>query len=233
MVGEEQERCWDDLYETVRTGEPAFDRLYGRPLFAYLGEHPERAQIFDAAMTAFSSRAMRAMLDAYDLSDVAIQADVGGGLGTNLTAALGRYPAMRGLLFDRPHVVERARPVLEAAGVSGRCAVEGGDFFEAAPGGADAYLLGHILHDWDDARAGLILDKLRRAMPAAARLLAVEYVLPEGDGQAFGKLLDVTMMVALGGQERTEAEYRRLFAAHGFRLARVVPTACDVSETVP
>ena len=235
MIGEEQDRCWDDLFETVRTGETAFDRLYGRPLFAYLGDHPEQAQTFDAAMTGFSRRAMWAVLDAYDLSGVAALADVGGGLGTNLAAALGRYPAMQGLLFDRPHVVARARPVLEAAGVSDRCAVEGGDFFEAAPGGADAYLLGHILHDWDDAKAGLILDNLRRAMPAGARLLLVEYVLPEGDGASFGKLLDLHMMVLLGGQERTEAEYRRLFAAHGFRLTRVVPTAGDVSvvEGVP
>jgi hypothetical protein len=180
-------------------------------------------------MTGFSCRAMRAALEAYDLSGVGTLADVGGGLGANLAAALGRYPAMRGLLFDRPHVVERARPVLEAAGVAGRCAVKGGDFFEAAPGGADAYLLGHILHDWDDARSGLILDNLRRAMAVGAKLLVVEYVLPEADGASFGKLLDLHMMVLLGGLERTEAEYRRLFAAHGFRLTRVVPTADDVS----
>ncbi len=235
MLGEEQDRCWDDLHETVRTGETAFDRLYGRPVFDYLGEHPEQAKIFDAAMIGFSGRAMQAMLDAYDLSGVATLADVGGGLGTNLAAALGRYPAMRGLLFDQPHVVERARPRLKAAGVAGRCAVEGGDFFKTAPRGADAYLLGHIIHDWDDAKAGLILDNLRRAMPAGAKLLLVEYVLPEGDGASFGKLLDLHMMVLLGGLERTEAEYRRLFAAHGFRLTRVVPTAGDISviEGVP
>jgi O-methyltransferase domain len=142
---------------------------------------------------------------------------------------------MRGLLFDQPHVVERARPRLKAAGVAGRCAVEGGDFFKTAPRGADAYLLGHIIHDWDDAKAGLILDNLRRAMPAGAKLLLVEHVLPEGDGASFGKLLDLHMMVLLGGLERTEAEYRRLFAAHGFRLTRVVPTAGDISmvEGVP
>jgi hypothetical protein len=235
MIGEEQNRCWDDLLETVRTGAPAFDRLYGRPAFAYLGEHPEQARIYDAAMTGISGRAMRAMLDAYDLSGVATLADVGGGLGTNLAAALGRYPAMRGLLFDLPCVVERARPRLEAAGVAGRCTVEGGDFFETAPGGADAYLLGNILHDWDDAKAGLILDNLRRAMPAGARLLVVEHVLPEGDGASFGKLLDLHMMAVTGGLERTEAEYRQLFAAHGFRLTRVVPTAGDISvvEGVP
>ena len=151
------------------------------------------------------------------------------------------------LLADGPQLVEQfaeaagvaPRPlyrVLRAlAGVAGRCAVEGGDFFEAAPCGADAYLLGHVLHDWDDAKAGLILDNLRRAMPAKARLLVVEYVLPAGDKPSFGKLTDLTMMVMAGGLERTEAEYRRLFAAHGFRLTRVVPTAGDISvvEGVP
>jgi hypothetical protein len=235
LLGEEQYRCWDDLPETVRTGEAAFDRVYGQPVFDYLGERPEQSRIFDSAMTAFGGRATRAVLDAYDLSDVRTLADVGGGLGSNLARILGRYPAMGGVLFDQPHVVARARPLLEAAGVSGRCKVEGGDFFKTAPGGADAYVLGHVLHDWDDARAGLILDNLRRAMPAGAKLLLVEHVLPEGDGGSFGKLLDLHMMVAAGGRERTEAEYRRLFAAHGFRLTRVVPTAGDVSvvEGVP
>ena len=108
--------------------------------------------------------------------------------------------------------------------------------FESAPRGADAYLLGHIIHDWNDAKAGLILDNLRRAMPAGARLLVVEYVVPDcGDGASFSKWLDLHMMVAAEGLERTEAEYRRLFAAHGFRLTRVVPTAGDISvvEGVP
>ena len=155
MLGEEQDRCWGDLLETVRTGEPAFERLYGRPIFDYLAEHPEQARIFDAAMSNFSGRETRAVLNAYDLSDVRTLADIGGGLGTKLAHFLGRYPTMRGLLFDLPHVVERARPLLEAAGVSGRCDVQGGNFFETAPGGADAYLLGHIIHDWDDAKAGL------------------------------------------------------------------------------
>jgi hypothetical protein len=235
MLGEEQDRCWDDLLETVRTGATAFPRLFGKPIFPYLAEHPEQARTFDAAMTGFSNRAMRAVLDAYDLSGIATLADIGGGLGTNLTAALGRYPKMRGVLFDQPHVVERARPLLKAAGISDRCRAEGGNFFETAPRSADAYLLGHIIHDWDDAQAGTILDALKRAMPAGAKLLLVETVLPEGDGQTFGKLLDLHMLAAVGGQERTEAEYRHLFAAHGFRLTRVVPTAHDVSvvEAVP
>jgi hypothetical protein len=235
LLGEEQYHSWDDLLETVRTGEPAFERHYGRPVFAYLSEHPEQARIFDAAMTGVGGWATQAMLDAYDLSDVRTLADVGGGLGANLARILGRYPAMRGVLFDQPHVVARARPLMEAAGVWGRCVAEGGDFFATAPCDADAYLLGHILHDWDDEKAGLILDTLRRAMPDRARLLVVEPVLSQGGGPSFGKLLDLHMMVLAGGQERTETEHRRLFAAHGFRLTRVVPTAGDVSvvEGVP
>jgi hypothetical protein len=235
MIGEEQHRCWDDLPEAVRTGEPVFERIYGGPIFAYLSQHPEQAKIFDTAMTSFSGRTMQAMLDAYDLSGIAILADVGGGLGTNLAAALHRYPAMRGVLFDQPHVVERARPRLEAAGFADRCAVVCGDFFETAPRGADAYMLGHIIHDWDDIQAGLILDNVRRGMPARSKLLLVEHVLPVGDGSSFGKLLDLHMMVVLGGLERTEADYRHLLANHGFRLTRVVPTAGEVSvvEGVP
>src|SRR4029077_10499318 len=98
------------------------------------------------------------------------------------------------------------RPVLEAAGVWGRCSVAAGNFFEVIPGGADAYLLGHILHDWDDARAGLILNNLRRAMPAGAKLLLVEYVLPEGDGASFGKGLDPPMFVAPRGPAGTQGD---------------------------
>ncbi len=236
MVGEEQDRCWGDLLQTVRTGESAFERLYGRPIFDYLADHPEQARIFDAAMSDFSVRELQAVLDAYDFSGVATLADIGGGVGSKLARVLGRYPAMRGLLFDQRHVIERASPVLEAAGVSGRCDVRAGSFFETVPGGADAYMLGHIIHDWNDAKAGLILDNLRRAMPAGARLLLVEYVVPDGGNAAsFAKWLDLHMMVATDGRERTAAEYRRLFANHGFRLTRVVPTATDISvvEGVP
>jgi hypothetical protein len=243
MLGEEQHRCWGDLLETLRTGEPAFERLFGRPIFEYLGEHPEQARIFDAAMTGFSGRETQAILDAYDLSGVKTLADIGGGAGVKLASILRGNPAMRGILFDLPHVVERARPMIEANGLRARCDIQSGDFFERAPAGADAYMLGHIIHKWDDARAGLILDNLRSAMASAARLLVVEYVVNDGDagpsanGASFAAWLDLHMMVAAGGLERTEAQYRQLFADHGFRLTRVVPAggAADVSviEGVP
>src|SRR4051812_14253685 len=157
MMGDEHYYAWGDLLESVRTGQAAFDRLYGKPIFEYLGEHPEQAKIFDAAMTSIHGRETGAMLDAYDLSDIRVLADIGGGNGSNLIGVLGRYPEMKGILFDLPHVVERAAAKLDQAGMSNRCEVVGGDFFASIPVQADAYFLRHIIHDWDDEKATLIL----------------------------------------------------------------------------
>lgn len=229
MMGEEHYRCWGDLLESVRTGRTAFDRLYGQPIFEYLGERSEQAQVFDAAMTAIHGRETQAMLDAYDLSGIGTLADIGGGNGSNLIGVLQRYPAMKGLLFDLPHVVGRAREGLVRAGLGDRCRVVEGDFFATIPEGADAYFLRHIIHDWDDARALTILRNIRRAMPDGARLLVVEHVLPPGNDPSFGKLLDLNMLLLPGGMERTEAEFRKLYGEAGFRLTRVVPTQGDLS----
>ena len=149
--------------------------------------------------------------------------DVGGGQGVLLAAVLRAHPHLRGVLFDQPAVVAGAAPVLRAAGVADRCEVVGGDFFAAVPAGGDVYLLSRILHDWDDARATALLRVLHRAARPGARLVVVERVLPPGDAPHPGKLIDLTMLVMLGGRERTEAEFRALLAGAGFSLTRVVP----------
>jgi hypothetical protein len=232
MMGGEHYRSWGDLFETVRTGETAFDRLYGKPIFEYLGENPEEAKVFDAAMTSIHGRETPAMLDAYDLSGVGVLADVGGGNGSNLVGVLGRYPAMKGILFDLPHVVDRASANLKQAGLSNRCEIAAGDFFASVPVQADAYFLRHIIHDWDDAKAERILRNIRKSMPQTARLLLVEHVFPPGDAPSFGKLLDLNMMVLPGGLERTEEEFRRLYERSGFRLTEIVSTDGDLSVIV-
>lgn len=229
MNGEEHYQAWGELLYSVQTGKPAFDKLFGAPVFDYLSQHPDKARIFDGAMVGVHGRETAAMLDAYDFSALGTVADVGGGNGSLLTAALQRYPSLRGMLCDLPGVSERARANLEAAGLSGRCRTVGLNFFESVPAGADAYLLRHILHDWDDDRATLILRNIHRALGTGGRLLVVESVIPPGNAPSFGKLLDLTMLVIPGGKERTEEEYRVLFAAAGFRLNRIVPTAAEVS----
>jgi O-methyltransferase domain/Dimerisation domain len=229
MAGEEHFRAWADLLHSVRTGQTAFEHVYGKPIFDYLAEHPDQAQVFDAAMTGIHGAETQAMLAAYDFAPFHTLVDVGGGNGSVLSAVLQRYPALHGVLFDRPHVVERARANLTAAGVAARCRTVGGSFFTSVPEGGDAYLMRHILHDWDDAQALSILRACRQAMAATARLLVVECVIPPGNEPFFGKFLDVNMLAIPGGLERTAAEYRDLFAAGGFRLARIVPTRLEVS----
>jgi hypothetical protein len=229
MMGEEHYRAWGELLYSVQTGKPAFDHLFGKPIFNYLAEHPEQARIFDDAMTGVHGAETRAMLNAYDFSPINTLVDVGGGNASLLSVVLQQHRTMNAVLFDRPDVVENARANLRRAGLEARCKVVGGNFFESVPEGGDAYLLRHIIHDWDDAQALTILRNCRQAMKAKTRLLLVESVIPPGNNPFFGKLLDLTMLVLPGGQERTEAQYGELFAGAGFRLSRIVPADQEVS----
>jgi hypothetical protein len=160
---------------------------------------------------------------------------VGGGTGNMLAEILRHYAGPRGVLFDRPQVVQDAPALLEARGVNERVTIHAGDFFEAVPDGADCYVLSHVIHDWNDSQCARILGRCRKAIHPDGRLLIVETVLPPGDAAHLGKLMDNVMLVFPGGQERTEAEYGVLLERSGFRLDRVVPTASTVSvvEAVP
>jgi hypothetical protein len=235
MSGEEHYRCWGELLECIRTGQTAFDKLYQKPIFAYLADNPRAAAIFDQAMVGVHGAETAAMLDAYDFAAFGTLVDAGGGNGSLLTATLQRHPRLRAILFDRADVIERARPLLGKAGVADRCTGVAGNFFQSVPPGGDAYLLRHIIHDWDDDQSLTILKNVRQVVPAAGKLLLVEGVVPPGNGPSFTKMLDLNMLVIPGGKERTEAEYRDLYAAAGFRLARIVPTRGEVSviEGVP
>jgi hypothetical protein len=229
MTGEEHFHAFGHLLYSVQTGRIAFDKLYGMPVFDFLQNHPDQAKIFDEAMVGVHGRETAAMLDAYDFSGIQVLTDVGGGNGSVVTAILRRHPAMRGVLFDLPGVVERAKANIQTAGVGERCQAVGGSFFESVPEGADAYLLRHIIHDWDDEKATRILQNVYRGMNKDGKLLVVESVIPPVNDPCLAKLLDLAMLVIPGGQERTEAEYRKLYGAAGFRLTRIIPTQAGVS----
>lgn len=229
MIGEGFYLAWGELLHCVRTGGTGFEKIYGRPVFDHLASHPEQAALFDQAMISFHGHETAAMVEAYDFAGVRRLVDVGGGNGTTLAGILSAQPAMRGTLFDLPGVVERAREHLKAAGVLHRCEVVAGSFFDTIPAGADAYLLRHIIHDWDDDQSLQILRHVRSAIAPAGRLLVVETVIEPGNEPSIGKLLDLAMLVLPGGMERTSEEYRRLYERAGFRLTRVVPTAAEVS----
>jgi SAM-dependent methyltransferase len=218
-----------DILHSARTGKPAFDHVFGKGPFAYFEEDKKTAAIFNHAMSGFSASVVPAAVEAYDFSQFGCIADIAGGHGVALAKVLSAHPATCGILFDLPHVVAGAPAVLESNGVAERCQVVHGDFFNSVPEGADAYMMKHIVHDWDDERALAILSNCRRASKAGGKLLLIEMVVPEGIGGAAPKLLDLEMMLLPGGLERTEVQYARLFEGSGFRLTRVFPTRSPVS----
>jgi hypothetical protein len=236
MVGMPFHRCpWTDLYETVRTGESAFDRVHGRKIFDHLAEHPEDAAVFDAAMHSFSTSETVSIVKAYDFTKFRTIVDVGGGRGGLLAAILSANPRLHGVLFDMPAVVAGADEEI-AGEVVDRCKVVSGDFFDSVPEGGDIYLLSNIIHDWDDDQSVRILSTCRTAMADTARVLLAELVLPKAPRPSMGKLLDLEMLVMTsGGRQRTEAEYRMLLGRAGLRLTRIVPSNGGISlvEAVP
>jgi hypothetical protein len=227
---------WTDLYETVLTGESAFDRVHGTKVFDYLAEHPEDAAVFDAAMTSISTNESVSIAKAYNFSRFNTIVDVGGGRGGLLAAILSANPHLQGVLFDVPTVVAGAEEELYGAEVVDRYKVVSGDFFDSVPDGADAYLLSAIIHDWDDDQAVQILRTCRAAMDDTACVLLAEIVLPDGPAPSMGKLADLEMLVmTAGGRQRTEVEHRELLARAGLRLTRIIPSTSMVSlvEAVP
>jgi O-methyltransferase domain len=216
--------AWGHLGHTLRTGESAFESVFGVPKFEYLKRHPQEAELFDLFMQHSPSDRHTAVAAAYDFSGVGLLVDVGGGNGALLAAILRVNPDVRGLLFDQAAVVAGAGHTL--APFAGRWQTEAGSFFERVPSGGEVYLLSQVLHDWDDGQALRVLHNVRAAIPAGRRLLVIERLLEQGSAQANPEhfLADINMMVSLHGRERTPDEYAELFAQTGFTAPRIVRT---------
>jgi hypothetical protein len=227
---------WTGLYETVQTGEPAFERVHGTKFFAYMAAHPADAAVFDAAMTSVSTSDTASIVEAYDFSRFSTIVDIGGGQGGLLAAILSTNPHLQGVLFDLPTVVAGVDEELSRLEIADRCRVVSGNFFESVPEGGDAYLLSNIIPGWDDDQVVGILSTCRAAMADTACLLIAENVLPEGAAPSVGKLLDLQMlMLSDNGRHRTEAEHRAVLDRAGLQLTRIVPSSGMVSlvEAVP
>lgn len=231
FAGPRIQDSWKDLQYCVRTGEPAFrQRGLADP---FSSRDPEDAANFDAAMANFTRLIAVAVAASYDFTPFGTVVDVGGGNGALLIGLLQANPALRGIVFDLPAAAERATKQIAASALSERCRAVGGDFFKAVPEGGDAYLLKHVIHDWNDEQAVAILRSCHRVMPPSGKLLLVEGVYPlridqslESRGAAAN---DVNMLVNTGGRQRSEAEFRSLYDAAGFTLTRIVPTPARVA----
>lgn len=222
-------KSFQEIMHTLETGGTGMLKAFNARLFDYLAANPEAASDFSETMVGFHGAEPPAVAEAYDFSQFETIVDVGGATGNMLAEILLKHKGPRGILYDRPFVVEEANALLKRRGVADRVDIASGDFFEFAPAGGDAYILSHIIHDWNEAECLTILGHCRAGMKPGSKLLIVEMVLPHGDAPHPGKMLDMVMMVVVGGQERTAEEYAQLLAKAGLRMTRVVPTGSAVS----
>jgi hypothetical protein len=224
-------RSYANLMHSVKTGETTAIPTVGKELFEYLQEDPEESAIFNAAMVNVTQTFIPAVLEAYDFGETRTLVDVGGGHGSVLAAILQKYPNMKGILFDLPHVVEGAGPHLKAMGVAERCATASGSFFESVPSGGDTYIMKNIIHDWNDEKCLVILRNIAVRLKGVPRgkLILLEFALTPGNQPELGKWADIEMLALPGGRERSAEEYRELLGRAGFKLTRVVSTQAPPS----
>jgi hypothetical protein len=229
LAGRSFSSAWENLRYSLETGKPGFDKANGVPVFDWLTSHPDEALLFGETMIGFHGAEPAAVAAAYDFSGFQTIVDIGGGTGNLLTTILAAQPGPRGVLFDLPHVVREGATLIQQRGLTDRVETKSGSFFETVPAGGDAYLLSHVIHDWNEEQCLTILGHCRSAMKATSRLLLIEMVLPDGNTPHPGKMLDMMMLVGPGGQERTAAEYRTLLEKAGLRFTRLIPTNSAVS----
>ena len=221
---------WANILHCVRNDESAFRGIFQKDIFEHFRAHPKDAADFDHAMTFTSRKQISAVCQAYDFSSARTIVDVGGGHGYLLTRILEAYPALSGILLDRPEVASMARSWIKDQNLDSRCQVMEGSFFDEIPQGGDIYILKYIIHDWDDEEAVRILTNCRNAMTPGSKLLVIDAVVPTSN-PSFGKTwADIEMMVMLpNGRERTEAELGMLLKEANLRLNRIVPMRSELS----
>ena len=218
-------KVYGNLLYSVKTGKPAWDHVHGEPVFPYLFDtNKELGEIFNRAMTSYSHQSIGPVLEAYDFSGAKTIADIAGGYGHLLAAVLAANPTATGVLFDLPQVLEGAPQMLDSYGVTDRVELVAGDFTTEIPVKADIYMLKHIIHDWYDDKNQTILRNIRSNMPDDGKVLIIETVVPEGNEPHFSKIIDLEMLMAPGGIERTPTEFEKLLADSGFRMTRIIPT---------
>jgi hypothetical protein len=231
MTGDDLFEVWCDLYHTLETGESAVEKRFGRDFFAELAKDVQKSHVFDRAMQEIHGSETELMLAHHDFSRYETVLDVGGGNGSTLQGILAAHSNLAGQLFELPQVIEGARAFVADAGISERVEFLPGDFFEAVEGKADCVILRHVLHDWSDDESVTILKNTREALAEGGSVLIVEKVVTAGNAPDFAKLLDLNMM-AIGGKERTEVQYRSLLEAAGLRLHAIhaLPGPTDIIE---
>ncbi|WP_328349208.1 acetylserotonin O-methyltransferase [Streptomyces sp. NBC_00445] len=221
-----------NLSHTVRTGEPAFDHVFGMSMWEYLATNADAHALFHSSMSAFSTAEIRAILGNYDFSSAITVVDVAGGQGNLLAAIVDKYPHVEGILFERPEVTREARDQFVANGLGHRCRAIAGDMFSTIPSGADCYIMKSVLHNWGDERAAQLLRTCRDAMVDRATLLIITRVVRPANEPDLSKFQDLNMLINLNGAERTADEFRELLGSADLQLDEIIATPSPLSILV-
>jgi orsellinic acid C2-O-methyltransferase len=233
LCGKHLSRDWLDLLDSVRTGESARKLASERGLFENFQRDEQEAAVFNRAMVELTRLSADGVVQAYDFSGMKHIVDVGGGYGQLLAAILKANPQARGTVLDLPHAIEKGRRYFQEIGLADRCEFVSGSFFESVPSGADAYVLKSVIHNWNDERAGVILQRCAQAMVDRGRLILVERVVPQrleaSRAHQAITLMDLNMLVVLGARERNQDEYQALLSAAGLRLTQIIPVLMNFS----
>ncbi|GAB5898039.1 methyltransferase [Mycolicibacterium mageritense] len=220
---------WGRLAEAVRTGQPQFPVVSGQHLFEYYaGDGREEGTIFARSMVGFNTALASEIAKLIDTGDVGFALDVGGANGSMLLALMKANPSLRGAVLDLAHVRNDALAAAAAAGMAERFDFHEGDFFANLPT-ADLYILKHILHDWPDEKAAVILDSCRRAASTGARLVVAELILDSGIPSRLTAEIDLTMLTLVGGRERTADDFQRLLSDSSFEITAIKSTSTPFS----
>ena len=213
--------AWKHLPDLIKEGkQEGFVREFGRPLFEYLSQNPSHGEVFNEAMSSYSSAYNAWVLEAlenYDFDRISHLCDVGGGHGLTLCSLLAKHPHLKGTVLELPSVIENKELLwADKLGVGDRCAYIVGDMFREVPP-ADAYMMKGVIHDWNDEECMQILSNAHQAAPRNGRVFIMEFVVPGPDTPHFSKLFDIHMLVMLTGRERTTEEYARLLEGAGWK----------------
>ncbi|XP_015878697.1 caffeic acid 3-O-methyltransferase [Ziziphus jujuba] len=217
---------WYYLKDAVLEGGIPFNKAYGMTAFEYHGTDPRFNKIFNKGMADHSTITMKKLLETYKgFEGLKTVVDVGGGTGAVLSMILSKYPSIKGINFDLPHVIEDAPAYPGVQHV-------GGDMFVSVPKG-DAIFMKWICHDWSDEHCLKFLKNCYDALPENGKVILAECILPVAPDSSLAAKgvihIDVIMLAHNpGGKERTEQEFEALAKGAGFQGFRV---ACNAFNT--
>ncbi|XP_042503648.1 caffeic acid 3-O-methyltransferase-like [Macadamia integrifolia] len=210
---------WYHLKQAVLEGGTPFEKAHGMNLFDYLGKEPVLNKVFNTAMYNATMITMKKVLETYKgfegLKEVV---DVGGGYGVTLNLIISKYPTIKGINFDLPHVVKGAPSYHGVEHIEG-------DMFVSVPKG-EAIFVKWLLHVLNDEKCLKLLKNFWDALPDNGKVIAVEYVVPEDPKNNLQNhnifQLDLIMLAQPGGKERTVKEFEALAQIVGFAGLRIV-----------